>query len=58
LLFPNFERPEKYLSVELAEKVATKLLNDNQNLFENLVAKFYIKFNRLQITGYHGKAAR
>jgi hypothetical protein len=58
LLFPNFERPEKYLSVVLAEKVASKLMNDNQNLFENLVAKFYIKFNRLQITGYHGKAAR
>lgn len=55
LLFPNFEQPEEYLSEVLAEKVAMKLMSDNLNLFENLVKNFYIKFNKLQIHGYHGK---
>jgi len=30
-------------------------MNDNENLFENLVRQFSIKFGRLQIAGYHGK---
>lgn len=56
LLFPNFEQPENYLFEIFAEKVASKLMSDNDNLFENLIEKFYVKFNKLQITGYHGKA--
>lgn len=55
LLFPNFEQPEEYLSEVLAEKVAMKLMSDNQNLFENFVKNFYVKFGKLQIQGYHGK---
>lgn len=30
-------------------------MNDNENLFENFVAQFTIKFDKLQIKGYHGK---
>ena len=56
LLFPNFEQPEQYLSEVFPEKVAMKLMNDNNNLFENLVKNFYVKFNKLQIEGYHGKS--
>ena len=55
LLFPNFEQPEQYLNEVFPEKVAMKLMNDNGNLFENLIKKFYVKFNKLQIDGYHGK---
>jgi hypothetical protein len=58
LLFPNFETPENYLHEVLAEKVASKLMSDNENLFETLVEQFYVKFNRLQITGYHGKGSQ
>ena len=47
LLFPNFEQPTEYLSEVFYEKVAMKLMNDCQNLFENLVKKFYVKFNKL-----------
>ena len=55
LLFPNFELPETYLHQVFAEKVAHKLMSDNDNLFETLVTRFYIKFSTLQIEGYHGK---
>jgi hypothetical protein len=57
LLFPNFEQPENFLSEVFPEKLASKLMSDNDNLFENLIKKFYVKFNKLQIQGYHGKAS-
>jgi hypothetical protein len=37
LLFPNFETPENYLHEVIAEKIASKLMSDNENLFETLV---------------------
>ena len=58
LLFPNFEQPAEYLQEVLPEKVALKLMNDCANLFENLIANFYVKFGRLQIKEYHGKSTR
>lgn len=39
----------------MTEKQAIKLMNENDNVFENLVNQFYIKFNKLQINGFHGK---
>jgi hypothetical protein len=55
LLFENFEMPSKFIAEVLLEKMAIKLMNENNNLFENLVQQFSIKFGRLQITGYHGR---
>ena len=57
LLFENFEIPTNFILEVLQEKVAHKLLQDNNNRFENFVSQFYIKFNRLQINGYHGKSS-
>jgi len=58
LLFPNFESPEKHLAEVLPEKIAVKLMNESDNLFENFVSKLYIKFGRVQINGYHNRAAK
>ena len=33
-------------------------MNDCNNMFEDLVKKFYIKFNKLQIDGFHSLSAR
>lgn len=57
LLFANFERPDEFLAEVLMEKVASKLMHDNGNVFENLVQQFYVKFGKLQIIGYHGKGS-
>ena len=47
LLFPNFEKPNQYIQEILTDKQATKLLNDCDNIFENFIARFFIKFNKL-----------
>lgn len=57
LLFPNFECPDIFLCEQMAEKKAQKLMSESSNMFEELVKKFHIKYGKLQITGYHGKAA-
>ena len=56
LLFPNFERPEEYVQEVLTDKQATKLMAESGNIFENFIANFYVKFGKLQIRGFHGKA--
>ncbi len=53
LLFPDFDKPEEYISEVLTEKIAGKLMKENKNLFEKLIQKFFVKFNKLQIQGYH-----
>ena len=53
LLFPNFEKPTVFIGESIKEKVAYKLMADNQNQFEFLVQQFSVKFNKLQIAGYH-----
>ena len=55
LLFPNFERPDEYIKEVLTDKIATKLMAESGNIFENFIASFYVKFSKLQIRGYHGK---
>ena len=55
MLFPNFEMPDIFLHVIMPEKQAQKLMSESSNMFEELVKKFYIKYNKLQILGYHGK---
>ena len=47
LLFPNFERPDVYIQEILTDKQATILMNESDNIFENFIGKFYVKFNRL-----------
>jgi len=47
LLFPNFERPDQYISEILTDKQATKLLNESGNIFDQFIQRFFIKFNRL-----------
>jgi len=47
LLFPNFERPDVYIQEILTDKQATRLMNESDNIFENFIGKFYVKFNKL-----------
>jgi len=56
LLFPNFEAPDIFLCEIIAEKKAQKLMTDSNNMFEELVKKFHVKYGKLQIEGYHGLA--
>jgi len=58
ILFPNFESPEKHLAEVLPEKIAVKLMNEADNLFENFIEKLYLKFGRIQINGFHNRNAR
>jgi hypothetical protein len=57
LLFPNFEQPEIYQSCVLAEKQAQRLMSESNNMFEEFVKRFYIRYGRLQIEGFHTKTA-
>lgn len=57
LLFPNFERPDIYLSEVLTEKMAMRLMNESGNIFENFVGTFFVKFGKLQILGLARKNA-
>jgi hypothetical protein len=57
LLFPNFEKPDQYIAEILTDKQANKLMNESNNIFELFISRFYVKFNKLQIRGFHGKAA-
>lgn len=47
LLFPNFEIPDIYLCEIMPEKKAQKLMADSNNMFEELITKFYVKFGKL-----------
>jgi len=53
LLFPDFSYPKEYIGEVLPIKIAVSLLKENLNLFENLIHKFSVKFNKLLIEGYH-----
>ena len=55
LLFPNFEIPDIFLSEIMPEKKAQKLMTDSNNMFEELISKFYVKYGKLQIAGFHGQ---
>jgi hypothetical protein len=55
LVFPNFEEPEVYKSCQMTEKQATKLMGECNNIFDEFIKKFFIKFNKLQIEGFHTK---
>lgn len=54
ILFPNFEAPDIFIHEVLYEKRAQKLMLESNNMFENLISKFRVVFNKLQIQGYHG----
>ena len=56
LLFPNFEMPDIFMCEVMTEKKAQKLMTESNNMFEELVKKFHIKYEKLQIEGYHGHA--
>ena len=58
LAFPNFEAPEVYLNVVLAEKQAQKLMSDCNNSFDAFVLKLYIRYGKLLIEGFHTKSAQ
>lgn len=47
LLFPNYETPDIFLCEVMADKKAQKLMSDSNNLFEELIKKFHIKFGKL-----------
>ena len=53
LLFENYEQPHSFIAEMLLEKIAMKLLQDNQNSFERFIGQFSVKFGKLQIAGYH-----
>lgn len=52
-MFPNFEVPDIYLNCLLSEKQAQKLMTDCNNMFEEFVKRFYIRYGKLQIEGFH-----
>lgn len=37
MLFPNFEKPDIFISQILSEKISQKLLSDNLGIFENFI---------------------
>jgi hypothetical protein len=47
LLFPNFEAPDIFISEVMPEKKAQKLMTESDNMFEELVKKFKIKYGKL-----------
>lgn len=49
LLFPNFETPEVFKCCRMTEKQATKLMGDCNNVFDDFIKLFFIKFEKLQI---------
>ncbi len=55
LVFPNFEEPEIYKFCSMTEKQATKLMGECNNIFDEFIKKFFIKFDKLQIEGFHTK---
>ena len=57
ILYPNFEMPDIFLHEVISEKKAQKLMIESGNMFEELVKRFHVKYNKLQIDGYHGLAS-
>lgn len=55
LLFPNFEKPEMFLHQIINSKIGERLLYLVDNVFENFVQTFDIKFGRLVLGNYHFK---
>ena len=47
LLFPNFEAPDIFIHEVIYEKKAQKLMVDSNNMFETLIGKFKVVFNKL-----------
>lgn len=39
----------------MTEKQATKLMGECNNVFDEFIKKFFIKFDKLQIEGFHTK---
>lgn len=56
LLFPNFEKPEMFLHQILNSKIGERLLALVDNVFENFIQTFDIKFGKLVLGNYHFKA--
>jgi hypothetical protein len=42
LLFPNYDDPKVYLAEVIYERIAYKLMRENQNLFEIFVKSFSV----------------
>lgn len=47
ILFPNFEAPDIFIHEVLHEKKAQRLMVESNNIFENLISRFRVVFNRL-----------
>ena len=47
MLFPNHEKPKDFFAEKMNEKQAMKLMAENQNNFETLVKRLYVKFGKL-----------
>ena len=41
----------------MTEKQATKLMSECNNVFDDFIKKFFVKFDKLQIEGFHTKRA-
>ena len=54
VLFPNFEKPDIFINLNLPIKVGENLLNKSQNVFENFIGTFSIKYGKLLLSHYHG----
>ncbi len=53
IAFPNYEKTELNQIIVLPEKVAIKLMNENNNLFEEFIGRLYFRFGKLLMHGFH-----
>jgi len=55
ILFPNFEKPDFFISQILSDKIFSKLLYELNGVYELFVSKsLKLKYGKLWIEGYHG----
>lgn len=47
MLFPNHERPKEFVAEKMNEKQAMRLMSENDNNFEEVVKRLYVKFGKL-----------
>jgi len=57
VLFEHYHQQNSFIADTLTEKVAQKLMADNDNNFVTFISQFYIKYGKLQINGFHNKTS-
>lgn len=53
VLFPNFERPDLYINETISYKIGERLLSMCDNVFEDFISTFDIRYGKLLIERYN-----